>query len=124
MGIETWSSKSLWETRGYQDYRDEREARTQVTGYATTYNDEEDEGADTGEEDGGVGIKAHENGGKHGGPEHGQHMLQANKNCLYPGKPLVWRDNTLCLEGPVRKVALLFLCFSCHGGVLLLNVLR
>src|SRR5579859_589959 len=108
MGIETVARISA---RRYH-HCDKREARTEVAGHAATDDEEEDEGADTGEENSGVGIETHQERPQDSRPEHGEYMLQAHKDRLPPGKPLVWRDNTLCLEGPVRKVSLPFDC--CH----------
>src|SRR6266568_3865713 len=91
---------------GCNHYSDEGETRTKVAGYATTHNEEENECADTGEENCGVGIKAHNEGSQNGGPEHGQHMLQAHENGLCPGKSLIRGDNALCFGGPAREVSL------------------
>ena len=95
-------------------YSDKREAGAEVAGYPTSYHDKENEGANAGEKNCGVGIKAHNDGGKHGCPKHGQHVLQADKYGLSPGKPFVRRDDAFALGGPAGEVAPSFSCLSCH----------
>src|SRR5947199_10601163 len=89
-------------------YSDKRETGTQIAGYSTTNNKEKDESADAREENCGVGIKAHEQRTKNGRAKHSQHMLQANKNGLSPGKPLVRSNDTFGFQSPAGQVSLSF----------------
>src|SRR5205807_8439845 len=78
---------------------------------------EEDERADAREENGGVWIKTHDDRSQDGGPKHGEHMLQADEDGLYPGQALIWRDDPPCFRCPAREVTLFF--NGCHRRGLL-----
>ena len=83
---------------GHQHRRDEGEAAPEVARQpqplsATDRDEQEDQGAASGEEDGGVRREADQHRHDERRPEHGQHVLEAQTYGLGPRKPFVRRDH-------------------------------
>ena len=83
---------------GCNHHADEGEGRTQVAGHFAAGDEEEDQGADTAHQYGHVGVKAHEDGGQHGGAKHGDHVLNAHQAGLCPGQALIRPDDAAVLQ--------------------------
>ncbi|MDG5974180.1 outer membrane receptor protein [Hydrogenophaga taeniospiralis CCUG 15921] len=83
---------------GRDHHADEGEAGAEVARHLAAGHDEEDQRADAAHEDGDVGVEAHQDGGEHGGAEHGDQVLHAHHGRLRPGQALVGADDAAVRE--------------------------
>ena len=84
---------------GGQNRRDEREAGAEVAGHPALGDDQEQQRADAGKEQGGGRRHAREDRDQEGGAEHGHDVLHADADRQRPGEPLVGPDNLAGADG-------------------------
>ena len=87
------------------DRPDKGKACAKVAGDFPTEAEEKYERPYAAEKECHVGIKSHEKGGKHGGPEHGQHVLESHEDAVPQGEHLFWQDHALFFDLPDQEAA-------------------
>ena len=90
--------------RGRDHDADEGERRTEVARHTAAHHQEEDEGADAAHQYGNVGVKAHQNRGEDGGTEHGDNVLNAERDRLVRRQGFIRRDDAGCFYLPFWKI--------------------